>query len=650
MRRPRLTVKAKVYAGLAMLVVFGVLSMLYIHRGLGDVSRHLNQLDQVEVPFSTAAFEMELNSEEYALEVIKYIARPNPEHRAEARDDSADFVRYQRAYLRLSRGAREQALGRQAGLMHRQLVAMGEAMMLEKDRQERVFESVTRLLEDVDRIADDQLPQLVPAQEPLRSRLLTMILDIEAETAEIGFWLATYSRQPTPQARQEVSEKVAELGGAIAQYQTMPLDPQSRRLSRRLRQDHEEVARTIGVLLTQEDNISEMMESFISHQDAIDDLVDEEVQALALTRLAEPRRQADEAALQVREVLRYLIPFYVVVALVVGALLIATIVRPLRRLAEGTRAIGQGELGHRIDETGDEFGDLARQFNRMVVRLQETLVSKSELEVSDRNLRHSLAELRQQIEERERSEREQEKLRGELRRREAMATIGELMACVAHEVRNPLFGISSALDAMEAQPDVPGVHARYRGVLRREAGRLNKLMRDLLEYGRLSSDNFVQGRLGRVVDEAVRICAPTAEAAGVSIDNLVRPGEARVHMDQGRLLQVFVNLIDNALQHAPAGSAVTVRTACVEDTQGRPWVECTVRDAGSGFAPEDLPLVFNPFFTRRRGGTGLGLSIVQRIVDEHRGRISAGNHAEGGAVVTVCLPLDVQASGDAGDA
>jgi signal transduction histidine kinase len=99
-------------------------------------------------------------------------------------------------------------------------------------------------------------------------------------------------------------------------------------------------------------------------------------------------------------------------------------------------------------------------------------------------------------------------------------------------------------------------------------------------------------------------------------------------------VQVFHNLVENAVQHSPRGGAVEVEVAAEEE-----WIVCAVRDGGPGFREGDLERLFEPFFSRRIGGTGLGLSIVQRIVDEHRGRIAAANRPEGGAVLTLRLPV-----------
>jgi signal transduction histidine kinase len=107
-------------------------------------------------------------------------------------------------------------------------------------------------------------------------------------------------------------------------------------------------------------------------------------------------------------------------------------------------------------------------------------------------------------------------------------------------------------------------------------------------------------------------------------------------MDRERLRQVFENVIDNALQHAPPVRTISI--GAEEIVQTRSWIECTVEDDGDGFQPADLVHVFEPFFTRREHGIGLGMSIVQRIVQEHSGRVSAGNRLEGGAIVTVRLP------------
>jgi signal transduction histidine kinase len=103
------------------------------------------------------------------------------------------------------------------------------------------------------------------------------------------------------------------------------------------------------------------------------------------------------------------------------------------------------------------------------------------------------------------------------------------------------------------------------------------------------------------------------------------------------MVQVYQNLIDNAVRHSPADGVVTVRAAVVREGDV-PWSEVTVADRGSGIPEDDLPHVFEPFFSRRHGGTGLGLSIVQRIVEQHGGEVRAANRPDGGAIMVVRLP------------
>jgi signal transduction histidine kinase len=139
---------------------------------------------------------------------------------------------------------------------------------------------------------------------------------------------------------------------------------------------------------------------------------------------------------------------------------------------------------------------------------------------------------------------------------------------------------------------------------------------------------------------AVAACAPLAEQAEVEIALAAGPGEGlpAVVLDRKRMTQVFQNLLANAIQHSSRGGRVRFRAepGAVGEQAG---ILFAVEDDGPGFPPDALAHVFEPFFTRRRGGTGLGLSIVQRIVDQHQGEIVADNRPEGGAVVTVKLPL-----------
>jgi len=635
-------VKVKIYVGIAIIVVFGVLSMLYVYRGLDEVVRHLTKLERVAAPLSIAAIEMEKNAGEYALDVLQYIVQPLPDIRAETRKDSDDFVRYHASYMRLGKSDRELDLGRRLDEDYRRLTRIGTALMDKRDLLNAAFDRINGQLEQVDNIADHQMLAAAPIHDPARSQTLAAVANIEAEAAEVGFWLSAFQRRRTEAAEQHLFEKLVELKDAIADYRRLPLSAQERELGETVEAIRTRIKTGIDELNAGEATVKLLVKEFARLQIHMDNISDEDIEPLTAKGLTKPQEEADQIAVRVLTMLRYAVPIYILIALVVGALLILAIVRPLKRLALGTTAIGAGDLEYRIAERGkDEFDDLARQFNRMVAQLQESTVSRALLEDSERKLRATVAQLREEILEHEQSERERETLQGKLRRSEAMAAMGSLIAGVAHEVRNPLFGISSTLDAMELSPSERKVSGRYREVLRREVGRLNQLMTNLLEYGKPPTDLFASERLSKVIAEAVRICKPAAQASGVTIVNQAAAYDGRMQMNYGRLLQVFVNLIENAVQHTPRGADVTVIATRVPDPDGQSWVECRIKDCGAGFVPEDLPVIFDPFFTRRRKGTGLGLAIAQRIVDEHKGSIIPCNSPEGGAVMIVRFPVDV---------
>jgi signal transduction histidine kinase len=129
--------------------------------------------------------------------------------------------------------------------------------------------------------------------------------------------------------------------------------------------------------------------------------------------------------------------------------------------------------------------------------------------------------------------------------------------------------------------------------------------------------------------------------AQVNLKSVVAESLPRVRIDRRRLSKVFVNLIENAIQHSPRESTVTIEAGKTTDGNNE-WVQCAIRDSGAGILPEDLPKIFEPFFSKRRGGTGLGLAIAHRIMQEHGGKLIAGNNPEGGACMIARFPIPVE--------
>lgn len=640
----RLTIAHKLAIGLAVLSALGLVVMLVVYRGLATVQRAMHHLAELREPASTAAHEMEINLNEIGLAVFKYLDSADAASRLRVPGDEAEFERFRARYLELAQTEAEREFAATLGERFREFGALAQALLARKDEQETAFRIASENFETLDAVIDENQDRWGGRVTQAQSWKLFLSLDMEADLAEVAVWLANYQRTHLSAHRALMQANADEFRSGLRRLKGPPLTKDDQAWTERVETLFDQTMSLVEQIAVADEDIRSQAKRFDALRASMDDLLDEQVQAAAFQGLAAPREETDRATARVVRALQLLIPGFLLAGLAVGVVLLRVITEPLKRLRRGTAAISAGQLSYRVTGLSrDEFGDLADHFNRMVERLEATTVSKERLEASQAELRTTVDDLRKQISERRRAEAEQERLQESLRRSETMSAMGSLVAGVAHEVRNPLFGISSTLDALEARLGPREETRRHLTVLRGEVERLSRLMQDLLNYGRPGGGTHVPEAIAGPVEEAVRTCAALARDGGVRLEQRLGDGGADVAMDRVAMAQVFRNLLENAIQHSPPGGTVSVETS-VTQHDGRSWLDCTVSDTGPGFRPDDLARVFEPFYTRRRGGTGLGLSIVQRIVEDHDGWVHASNGSGRGAVVTVSLPLAVRAA------
>jgi PAS domain S-box-containing protein len=230
-------------------------------------------------------------------------------------------------------------------------------------------------------------------------------------------------------------------------------------------------------------------------------------------------------------------------------------------------------------------------------------------------------------------------LEQEVRASQRMNTIAQVAAGVAHEVRNPLNGILAVTEALSLTLQEDQERKPYLDHIRSQVDRLAGLMQDLLELGKPLKPAPLEGkRLLEICKAAVEEWEHYGSCKANQVHLICRPGisEITVLADATRLEQAFVNLLENGSQHSPEGSEIDFAIFETSDFH----LGVRIVDRGTGIPMENLPRVFDPFFTTRRKGTGLGLSVVKQIIESHGGSVRIyNNDPPPGCTVEISLPI-----------
>jgi signal transduction histidine kinase/HAMP domain-containing protein len=225
-------------------------------------------------------------------------------------------------------------------------------------------------------------------------------------------------------------------------------------------------------------------------------------------------------------------------------------------------------------------------------------------------------------------------MRQSMERMERLASLGRLSAGIAHEVRNPLTGISLLLDELHDRLLAnPGDQVLIRRALE-EIERLEGLIGELLNFASLPQTHLEPGDLIPVLRDTLFLFRKQCQKSGIVLHDELPATLPALPLDPGKMKQAFLNLLTNALEAMPEGGELSVSAICQHEQLG-----IVIRDSGEGIPAERIPLIFEPFYTSKGEGTGLGLSITHNIISDHGGRLQVESRLGQGSTFTLWLPL-----------
>ena len=228
---------------------------------------------------------------------------------------------------------------------------------------------------------------------------------------------------------------------------------------------------------------------------------------------------------------------------------------------------------------------------------------------------------------------EQRELESQLHLAERLAALGEMVAGVSHEIKNPLGIIRSTAELLGQMPDATDTQKRLSGVITEESTRLNQIVTEFLDFARPQVPNLQECHLEEIIDKNLSFIGPELERKGIQVQDNLNGRSFKLRADHDLLYRAFLNILINAIHSMQDGGTIDIK---VQETRDTYRIE--IKDTGCGISKENVDKIFNPFFTTKEKGSGLGLSIVRKIVEGHRGTVGIQSSEGEGTRVEIQLP------------
>lgn len=220
-----------------------------------------------------------------------------------------------------------------------------------------------------------------------------------------------------------------------------------------------------------------------------------------------------------------------------------------------------------------------------------------------------------------------------------LAALGQLSAGIAHEIRNPLSSIKMSLQILTKRMNPEGNDLKRFKIAEKEVDHLETLVNDILAFAKPVEPKKMPVDLSKVLEHAIVLAEKGISDKKIDIQTEYTD-VPHVNVDAGMMADAFLNVIRNAVEASPDYGKITITLRYAYET--RQLVVVEVKDDGGGIDEEDIPHIFNPFFTRKNYGTGLGLSLVKKIIDLHQGMIDVSSKKNEGTKVLIILPLETE--------